>query len=179
MSRLGKKPIALPKGTTVSLQKGVLKVVGPKGELTRKVRSNVTFDINEKEVNVSLVKDDRFSQALWGTYVSHLRNMVYGVNEGYSKQLIIEGIGYRAEVLGNKLVMNLGFSHSVEMDIPEGVSMTVEKKIFTISGMNKENVSQFAAVIRSKRKPEPYKGKGIRYIDEVIRRKEGKKVSVA
>ena len=179
MSRIGKKPIVLPKGTTVSLQDGVLKVVGPKGELTRNVRSNITFDINEKEVNVSPAKDDRFSQALWGTYASHLRNMVHGVNEGYSKQLIIEGIGYRAEVQGNKLVMNLGFSHPVEMDIPEGVSVTVEKKIFTISGINKEDVGQFAAVIRSKRKPEPYKGKGIRYIDEVIRRKEGKKVSVA
>ena len=121
--------------------------------------------------------DTRQSRKDWGTVASHLSNMIEGVTEGFTKKLIIEGVGYRAETSGNKLVMQLGYSHPVEMQIPEGVAVEVEKNEITVSGTDKEAVGQFAANIRAKRKPEPYKGKGIRYSDEIIRRKEGKKAA--
>ena len=175
MSRIGKQPIAIPEKTTVEVLDGSVVVKGPLGELSRTLRSEVSVSVQDGEVVVEPKEETKFSRALWGTVASHIGNMVQGVNEKYVKKLIIEGVGYRIELQGNKLVLSLGFSHPVEMDIPEGVEVVVEKNEMTISGIDKEKVGQFAAVIRALRKPEPYKGKGIRYADEVIRRKEGKK----
>ena len=124
---------------------------------------------------MSLVEDTVFSRALVGTYASHLINMITGVTEGFAKKLIVEGVGFRSEVKGNELHMSLGFSHPVVMEIPKGLTATAEKNIITVTGIDKESTNQFAAQIRAKKKPEPYKGKGIRYEGEIIRRKQGKK----
>lgn len=175
MSRIGKKPVTIPSGTEVTVADGVVTVKGPLGELKKKLVSNVTINIEGSEVTVAPVDQTISSRALWGTYASHISNMVAGVNTKYQKQLILEGVGFRWEVQGNKIVMQLGFSHPVEMEIPEGIEVTIEKNTMTVSGIDKEKVGQFTAVIRAKKKPEPYKGKGIRYSDEVILRKEGKK----
>lgn len=176
MSRIGKKPIEIPEKTEVTLSGDILTVKGPLGQLTRKVRTDaVDVLIDGSVLTVSPKNESQETKALWGTFGSHIKNMIDGVNKEYEIKLIIEGVGYRAEVQGNTLVMNLGYSHQVKLDIPEGVTCKVEKSEVLISGINKESVGQFAAVVRSKRKPEPYKGKGIRYSDEVIRRKEGKK----
>ena len=175
MSRIGKKPIVIPQGTDVSVAEGVLTVKGPLGTLTKPLVSNVKIEMTDGEVTVIPTDDSISSRALWGTFASHLSNMVAGVNTKYQKQLILEGVGFRWEAQGNKLVMQLGFSHPVEMDIPEGIEVAIEKNTLTVSGIDKEKVGQFTAVIRAKKKPEPYKGKGIRYSDEVIIRKEGKK----
>ena len=177
MSRLGQKPIALPNGTTVSVADGVLTVTGPKGTLTRPVRPEISFTVSDDAVVLEKTKDTSLSQALWGTYASHLLNMVTGVNEPFVKKLILEGVGYRVEMQGNTLVMQLGFSHPVEREVPEGLEVVVEKNNITVTGVDKELVGFFAALIRSKKKPEPYKGKGIRYADEVVRRKQGKKTA--
>jgi large subunit ribosomal protein L6 len=175
MSRIGKKPIAIPKDTTVNFNSGLLTVKGPLGELSRKLKPNIGIEVSEDEVVVDLKKSDNFSKALWGTYASHISNMIDGVNKPFEKKLIVEGVGFRAEVKGDKLIMNLGFSHPIEINIPKDVKVSVEKDTMTISGINKEEIGQFTANVRSFKKPEPYKGKGIRYIDEVVRRKQGKK----
>jgi large subunit ribosomal protein L6 len=175
MSRIGKKPITIPQGTEVSVLDGVVTVKGPKGELARPLHTSITVSQEGDIVSVLPVDQTKESSALWGTFASHITNMVAGVNTPFEKKLIIEGVGYRAEVQGSKLVMNLGFSHPVEMEIPEGLTVTVEKNNASIVGINKELVGSFASKIRLKRKPEPYKGKGIRYHDEIIRRKQGKK----
>tara|TARA_B100001123_G_scaffold343419_1_gene389996 strand:+ start:99 stop:632 length:534 start_codon:yes stop_codon:yes gene_type:complete len=175
MSRIGKKPVEIPSGVTVTTTDTAVSVKGPKGELDRSVPSLVTVSVDDSQVVVTPANKTKQAQALWGTYASLVDNMITGVTEGFTKQLIIEGVGYRAEVTGNKLVMQLGYSHPVEMEIPSGLDVSVEKNTITVTGISKEYVGQFAANIRSKREPEPYKGKGIRYSDEVIRRKEGKK----
>jgi large subunit ribosomal protein L6 len=176
MSRIGKKPIEIPAKTEVTLSGNILTVKGPLGELTKVVRTDVLdFAIENNEVTVTTKDSSLETNALWGTFASHIRNMVAGVNQEYVTKLIVEGVGFKADVQGNTLVMALGFSHPVKFDIPAGISCKVEKGEITLSGINKEVVTQFAAVIRSKKKPEPYKGKGIRYSDEVVRRKEGKK----
>lgn len=176
MSRIGKKSIEIPAKTEVTLSGNIVTVKGPLGELSRVVRTDaVDVIIEGNEVNVKPKDDSHATNALWGTFGSHIKNMIQGVNEEYVVKLIIEGVGFKAEVQGNTLVMNLGFSHQVKLDIPAGVSCKVEKGEVTMSSINKEVVTQFAAIVRSKKKPEPYKGKGIRYSDEVVRRKEGKK----
>ncbi len=176
MSRIGKKPIDIPEKTEVTLSGDILTVKGPLGQLTRKVRLDaVDVLIEGSVVTVSPKNDSLQTKALWGTFGSHIKNMVDGVNKEYEIKLIIEGVGFKAEIQGNTLVMNLGFSHQVKLDVPQGITCKVEKGEVTISGIDKEVVGQFAAVIRSKKKPEPYKGKGIRYSDEVVRRKEVKK----
>lgn len=176
MSRIGKKPIEIPAKTEVTLSGNILTVKGPLGELTKVVRTDVLdFAIENNEVTVTTKDSSLETNALWGTFASHLRNMVAGVNQEYVVKLIVEGVGFKADVQGNTLVMALGFSHPVKFDIPAGITCKVEKGEITLSGINKEVVTQFAAVIRSKKKPEPYKGKGIRYSDEIVRRKEGKK----
>lgn len=175
MSRIGKKPIEIPKGTTVTIQNGLLTVKGPKGELSRSFKPDVEIEISNEEINLKPKKLDLQSRVLWGTYASHVSNMLEGVNKSFEKKLVIEGIGYRAEVKGNKLVMSLGFSHPVEFDIPAELKVTAEKENLTISGIDKELVGQFAAKVREVKKPEPYKGKGIRYHDERVRRKQGKR----
>lgn len=177
MSRIGKKPIELPANTTVTINGNEMTVKGPKGQLSKEVSDQVTIKVEDSQVVVEPVNETRLAKSLWGTFASHVNNMVTGVNEGFSKKLIIEGVGYRAEVQGNNLVMQLGYSHPIEMSIPEGLTVTVEKNDLTVSGIDKEVVGQFAANIRSHRTPEPYKGKGIRYADEHIIRKEGKKAA--
>lgn len=175
MSRIAKQPITIPAKTTVTQDGEVFTVKGPKGELTRIFKKDIGVEIKENEIVVSLIKENLFTRGLWGTYASHFRNMITGVNEGFEKKLTLEGVGYRASVNGKVLEMSLGFSHPVRIDIPEGLTVVVEKSQITISGADKELVGSFTAGVRSKKKPEPYKGKGIRYIDEVIRRKQGKK----
>jgi len=175
MSRVGKQIIQIPEKTEVDISSDVLTVKGPLGELVKNIHPAVTIKVEGSEATVTPNKDTIEARSLWGTFASHVKNMVQGVNEAYTKKLVVEGVGFRVEVKGNSLVLNVGFSHPVELPIPEGLTVTVEKNVITISGSDKEVVGQFTAVIRSKKKPEPYKGKGIRYSDEVVRRKQGKK----
>lgn len=175
MSKIGKRPITIPDKTTVAVADGVVTVTGPKGTLSREVRPEVTVTVAEKEVTVTPRNSAKFSRMLWGTTASHIQNMVDGVTTPFVKKLVIEGIGYRAELSGTTLTLLLGFSHPVKIEVPDGVTAVVEKNVLTISGIDKEVVGHFAAKIRSFKKPEPYKGKGIRYDDEVVRRKQGKK----
>ena len=175
MSRIAKKPIAIPEKTDVSFAAGVLTVKGPLGELKKTLRPDIEVKVENKEVTLTPVRNSLDVLALWGTYASHLRNMMAGVHTAFVKKLIVEGIGYKSDVKGKELVMALGFSHPVNMIIPEGLKVTAEKNIITISGMDCELVGLFAAQVRGMKKPEPYKGKGIRYEGEVIRRKQGKK----
>jgi len=176
MSRIGKKPLVVPANTEVTVKDSLVTVKGPKGELSIIYRPEaVNIAVEGENVVTSPVKDDVKCRSLWGTYASHIGNMIQGVNELYEKKLIVEGVGFRAALAGNKLTMQLGFSHPVEMEVPEGLEVTVEKNDITIKGINKELVGQFTASIRANKKPEPYKGKGIRYSDEIVRRKEGKK----
>ena len=175
MSRIGKKPIEIPQGTTVVLDNGDLTVKGPLGELKRNFKSNVEIKIEDNVVTLNPAKKDIFSRVLWGTYASIISNMINGVNKAFEKKLVVEGVGFKSELKGEKLVMSLGFSHLVEFDIPKELKVTVEKDTITISGIDKELVGKFTAKIRETKKPEPYKGKGIRYIDEKVRRKQGKR----
>ncbi len=175
MSRLGKQPIQIPAGVEVTHVGGVLKVKGPKGEISRPIMSDITVTIDGTSIAFAMAKDTKRAQALWGTYAAHLRNMITGVTEGFKKVLEIEGVGYRAEAQGNKIKLSVGFSHPVELVAPEGVQIVTEKGVITLSGIDIDVVGQFAADIREVKKPEPYKGKGIRYKGEYIIRKQGKK----
>jgi len=175
MSRVGKQNITIPDKTTLTLKDGTLLVKGPKGELSRHFKANVDIIIGDKAVTLAPLRKDLATMALWGTYASHVENMIDGVNKPFVKKLIIEGIGFKADVQTNKLNMALGFSHPVIVTIPTGLTVTHEKGTLTITGIDKDLVGQFSAEIRSLKKPEPYKGKGIRYETEVIRRKQGKK----
>lgn len=175
MSRIGKKPIAIPQKTEVSVFSDSVNVKGPLGELSLSYKPVISINIEDGHVVLSPRNDKLETLALWGTYASHIHNMIDGVNKGFSKKMKIEGVGYRAEVKGEKLVLSIGFSHPVELKVDSKIKCLVEKDTITISGCSKELVSQFAANIRSQKKPEPYKGKGIRYDGEIIRRKEGKK----
>lgn len=175
MSRIGKKGITIGDKTEVSLNAGHLSVKGPKGALERDFRPEINISIEGNTINVSPVRETNETRALWGAYASHIKNMIKGVNEGFEKKLILEGVGYKSQVNGDKLTLSLGFSHQVEILIPSGLKVTAEKNLITVGGIDKESVGSFAAKIRSLKKPEPYKGKGFRYHDEVIRRKQGKK----
>ncbi len=178
MSRLAKQPIAIPDGVEVKIDGKLVTIKGKKGELSREFKTDVISLKNEgQSIALALVENTVFSRALIGTYASHLKNMIQGVTEGFEKKLIVEGVGFRSEVKGKELHMQLGFSHPVIMEIPENINVTAEKNVITVTGIDKEAVSQFAAQIRAKKKPEPYKGKGIRYHDEIIRRKQGKKTA--
>lgn len=178
MSRIGKQPVIIPQGVAVSFENGTLRVRGPKGELTRQLNEKlIQVNIGEKEIAIQPKKITLESKMLWGTYVSHIRNMVQGVTEGFEKKLEIEGIGYRALMKGNTLVLYVGFSHPVEVESKPGIQFQVEKNVITVAGTDKERVGEVASHIRSFRKPEPYKGKGIHYLGEVIRRKAGKKAA--
>jgi large subunit ribosomal protein L6 len=175
MSRLGKLPVAVPNGVTVTLEGGVLMVKGPKATLSREVREkDVAITIDGDTITVAPKQTDK-ARALWGTYAAHLRNMINGVTEGFTKVLQIEGVGYRAEVKGTELVLNVGYSHPVHIAIPEGIGAEVVKNVITLTGPDKDALGQFAADVRKVKKPEPYKGKGIRYQGEHIIRKQGKK----
>lgn len=175
MSRLGKNPITIPEKTEVTVADNTISVKGPLGTLSRGTHKDVSIEVADGNVTVAPKKNSRLARALWGTYASHIINMMHGVNEPFQKVLVVEGVGYRCEVQGNKVVLNVGYSHPVELTAPEGVELAVEKNVLTIKGINKDVVGQFAAEVRKVRKPEPYKGKGIRYENEVIRRKQGKK----
>ncbi|PLX27518.1 50S ribosomal protein L6 [Candidatus Parcubacteria bacterium] len=175
MSRLGKLPIEIPAGVDVKIDKTFITVKGPKGELKQKLSDLVKVEVTEKEVSVSVAKpDNKKERSFWGLYRSLVNNMITGVTEGYEKKLEVNGVGYRVAASGKKLNLNLGFSHPVEFELPEGITAAVEGNIITISGFDKQLVGETAARIRKLRKPEPYKGKGIKYIDEIIQRKEGK-----
>lgn len=177
MSRIGKQTIEIPANTTATIVDGVFSVKGPLGELSRAFRNDITIKIEGNEITLTPVRDSETLYPIWGTYASHVKNMVTGVNQAYQKKLILDGVGYRIEHKGNELAMQLGFSHPVSMAIPEGLTVTVEKNTVSISGIDKELVGRFAAKLRDQKPPEPYKGKGFRYDDEVIRRKEGKRAA--
>ena len=179
MSRIGSQKIVIPDGVQVTFQEGVLTVKGPKGELTRKVRDEISFTVNDKEIEVEKKAKTRLADGLWGTYASHAKNMIVGVTEGYKKELEVRGIGYRTEMKGAQLVLNVGFSHPVVFNVPEGLQVSVQDVTITIEGFDKERVGQFAAKVRRVKKPDPYKDKGVRYVGEVVRRKQGKKAEAA
>lgn len=175
MSRIGKQIIVIPEKTEVTQRDGFITVKGPLGELSRAFKDEIGITITGKEITLIPTGGVHASSALWGTYAAHIKNMIEGVNKKFEKKLLVEGIGYRAELSPDKLTFSLGFSHKIIMPIPKGISVTIEKTIITMSSIDKELLGQFAASIRDLKKPEPYKGKGIRYENEVIRRKEGKK----
>ena len=176
MSRIGRMPITVPAGVTVNIAEGnVVTVKGPKGELTRALRPEMIIKQEGNTITVERPSDDKLHRSLHGLTRTLLNNMIVGVTDGFKKELEVNGIGYRCEKKGKQLVMKIGYSHDVIMDEPEGITIEVPapNKII-INGADKQKVGQFAAEVREKRPPEPYKGKGIKYADEVIRRKEGK-----
>lgn len=174
MSRLAKKPIAVGK-TAVTVASGVLTVKGAKGTLTKRVHPSVDIAIDSTGVMITPKDGSRLAKALTGTYASHVKNMVQGVETPYMKKLIMDGVGYKMEVKGKDVVLTVGFSHTVPLAIPEDVTATVEKNVMKLESINKESLGQFAANVRRVKPPEPYLGKGIHYDGEVIRRKQGKK----
>jgi large subunit ribosomal protein L6 len=175
MSRIGKQIINIPAGVEVLVSATGVTVKGPKGTLERKVLDNVEVKVENGTVTVHPRRNDIKTRALWGTYASLIKNMVQGVVTPYEKKLLVEGVGFKWEVKGKDLNLSLGFSHPVVKTIPENLTVTAEKNALTIVGIDKEAVGLFANQVRSLKKPEPYKGKGIRYSTEVIRRKQGKK----
>ena len=175
MSRIAKKPITIPEKTEASFSNGILTVKGPLGEISKALNNVIEVRIENKEITLIPKNQSLDTLALWGTYASHIRNMLEGVNKAYEKKLIVEGIGFKSDVKGKELHLALGFSHPVMRVIPDGLKVTAEKNVITVTGIDVEKVGQFVAQVRSLKKPEPYKGKGIRYSDEVIRRKQGKK----
>lgn len=175
MSRIGKQPITIPNGVDVKIEGNKITVKGAKGELTQEIHPLVKVEKKEEEIIVS-VKNGQVKQqrSLWGLFRRLIANMIIGVTEGFSKQLEVNGIGYKAVVKGDILNLQLGYSHPIEYKFPKGIQIAAEKNLITISGTDKQSVGQTAAEIRLLRKPEPYKGKGIKYVGEVIRRKAGK-----
>ena len=175
MSRIGKKPIEIPAGVDVQIEGTLVTVKGPKGTLTRNVHPNITVEKDGNVINVTRPNDDKMNRSLHGLTRTLINNMVVGANETFKKELEVNGVGYRCEVKGQVLTLKIGYSHDVVMTAPEGITVEVPNpnKII-ISGPDKQMVGQFAANVREKRPPEPYKGKGIKYVDEHIRRKEGK-----
>ncbi|PKY93612.1 50S ribosomal protein L6 [Facklamia hominis] len=175
MSRIGKSPVTIPAGVTVSLDGHTVTVKGPKGELTRQLSPKISLEIKDNEIEFTRPDDSKENRSLHGTTRSIVNNMVVGVSEGFKKELQLIGVGYRAQKQGNKLVLNVGLSHSVEFEGEEGVGFDVPSNTsIIVEGFNKEKVGELAANIRAVRPPEPYKGKGIRYVDEYVIRKEGK-----
>lgn len=177
MSRIGKQEIQIPSGVEVSQKDGLMTVKGPKGTLTKIFRDDITVTIAGTLITLAIKRNDKFSKSLWGTYASHIKNMIAGVQTPYQKKLILEGVGFKSEVKGKEIHFALGFSHPVVVKIPEGLTVTAEKNNITVTGIDKELVGSFTAGVRALKKPEPYKGKGMRYDTEVIRRKQGKKTA--
>lgn len=178
MSRIGNKVIVLPEGITLNNENNLVTVTGPHGTLERKFSPLVTFNVEEGEIQVSRINNTIQARAQHGTARSILENMILGVKDKFSKRLEIVGVGYRAALEGNKLILNVGYSNPVELDIPEGINITLPRNtVIIVEGIDRHLVGEFSANIRKIRKPEPYKGKGIRYSDEVVRRKEGKTVA--
>lgn len=181
MSRIGKKPIIIPAAVKVELIGLQLKATGPKGELSLAIHRDVIAKVEDGKILIAPKNGmlPKKSKGMWGLYRALVANIIEGVEKGFEKKLEIEGVGYKAAVQGDELVLNLGFVNPVKIKKPEGITFLVEKNIITVSGMSKENVGQIAAEIREAKKAEPYKGKGIKYQGEKIRRKEGKKVVAA
>ncbi|MEM1331174.1 MAG: 50S ribosomal protein L6 [Planctomycetota bacterium] len=179
MSRIGKKPVSVPSGVKVSVADRTVTIEGPKGSLSFTHRPEVSVEFAEADKSLSVVPDekkagDRETKALWGTTRALLSNMIEGVTKGYEKKLEIVGVGWGAELAGQSLKVNVGYANKIVVPVPTGVTVAVEKQLVTITGPDKQAVGQFAAKVRSKRPPEPYNGKGIKYSDEVIQRKQGK-----
>ncbi|MFH0853612.1 MAG: 50S ribosomal protein L6 [bacterium] len=178
MSRIGKQPIPIPETVQVTLEDGRVGVKGPKGELNQNIPAMVKVVNEDQILKVSVANpDEKSNRAIWGLFQRLINNMVIGVVQGFEKKLEINGVGFQATVKGNNLVLNLGYSHPIDFPIPEGITISVEKNLLTVTGIEKQKVGEVAAQIRGLRKPEPYKGKGIKYLDEVIRRKAGKQAS--
>lgn len=179
MSRIGKQPINIPENVEVKLEDNKIIVKGPKGTLEQELRKEVEVEIKDDFIKLTPVQKTKSSitPALWGLYRALIANMVKGVLVGFEKKLEIIGIGYKVALQGEDIVLKLGFSHPVNLKVPSGIEINIEKNIITVSGIDKQLVGQFAADIRAKKPPEPYKGKGIRYVDEVVRRKPGKKAA--
>jgi len=175
MSRIGKKPIEIPEGVDVKIEGNEITVKGPKGELKREIRPEVAVELKEKELIFSIKSETKKAKAFWGLTRTLIFNMIEGVTDGHEKRLEIQGVGYKANLEGENLILIVGYSHPVKIEKPEGISFAIEKNIIIISGRDKELVGQTAAKIRKVRKPEPYKGKGIRYVGEYVRKKVGKK----
>lgn len=176
MSRIGKKPVPVPAGVTASIDGSTLSVKGPKGTLNLAMRDEINYAIEDGGISVQPANDSKQARAFWGMQRTLVQNLVTGVTEGFAKKLLITGVGYRASAQGRKLKLQLGYSHDVDLDVPEGIEVkTPDQTTVEISGNDKQAVGQFAAEIRRWRKPEPYKGKGIKYDGEFIFRKEGKK----
>ena len=176
MSRVGSSAITIPADVTVSHEGGVMVVKGKNGELSAPLHDDVELSLADNVATLKPARDTRQAKALWGTMQANLNNMVVGVSAGFTRKLEINGVGYRAAMQGNKLVLSLGYSHPVEMDVPAGLSVNVENNTnIMITGADKQLLGQFAAEVRAKRPPEPFKGKGVKYADEYIVRKEGKK----
>ncbi len=177
MSRIGKKPVVLPSGVTATMSGKLLTVAGPKGKLELEVLGGVEVSVKDNELLVSVPKpDDKKQKALWGLYRSLSQNMVTGVTSGFEKKLEVNGVGFKVALAGKQITLNLGFSHPIVVDVPQDLEVEVDKNLITIKGIDKQKVGEFAANIRKLKKPEPYKGKGIKYLDEVILRKAGKVV---
>jgi large subunit ribosomal protein L6 len=175
MSRVGKKPLAIPAGVTVSVDGGVLRVKGPKGELTQDIHPRVTIAVADNVLTVHVKDEEKVDdRALWGLFRRLAENMVIGVTQGFEKKMELNGVGFKVSAQGNTLVLDVGFSHEVKYEVPKELKLTVEKNLITVSGANKQVVGEIAAQIRHIKEPEPYKGKGIKYVDEVIVRKAGK-----
>lgn len=178
MSRIGKRTIIVPQGVTVTVADNNVNVKGPKGELSLELNKNIELEVKENELLVKRANDEKTTRAMHGTTNANINNMIIGVTEGFKKDLEIIGVGYRFNVKGNTLVINAGYSHPVEIEVPAGLSVEATSNTeITVKGIDKVLVGEFAANIRKVRQPEPYKGKGIRYKDEHIQRKEGKKAA--
>ncbi|MBH41323.1 MAG: 50S ribosomal protein L6 [Candidatus Magasanikbacteria bacterium] len=180
MSRIGKQTIEMPQGVTANIADGSITVTGPKGSIKRIIHPLVQVTLAENTLSANVANtENKTERSLWGTFASHVKNMVIGVTDGFKKQLEINGVGYRVAMQGKDLKVEAGYSHPVIYTVPEGITISTEKNIITIEGVDKEKVGQVAAEIRKIRKPEPYKGKGIKYVDEIIRRKAGKSAKTA
>ncbi len=177
MSRLAKNIIPVPPTVTVIVVDGMLKVKGPLGELFKPVHTSVTVDVTQDGVQVTANNTTKLARALSGTFASHLKNMISGVTKKFEKKLELQGIGYKVELQGKTMKFQVGFSHPVLMAVPAGIDVGIEKNNISVSGIDKEAVGQFAANVRAVKKPEPYKGKGIRYTGEFVRQKQGKKAA--
>ncbi len=179
MSRLGKKPIIIPQGVTIEIVGKKITVKGSRGTLNFAYHNGVKIEANAEKIKITKIGKTKDAPAIWGTTARILENMIKGVTDGFQKQLELNGVGYRMSLQGKKIVLALGFSHPVEMQIPEGIEVKIEDNIMTISGIDKQRVGQFAVNIRRLRPVEPYKGKGFKYAGEAVRRKEGKKAAAA
>lgn len=176
MSRIGKKPVTIPSGVTANIEGAVLSVKGPKGTLSMPMRDEITYVLEDGGISVNPANDTKRARAFWGMQRTLVQNLITGVSDGFTKKLLITGVGYRAAAQGRNLNLKLGYSHDVNIDVPEGIEVkTPDNTTVEISGSDKQKVGQLAAEIRQWRKPEPYKGKGIKYDGEFIFRKEGKK----